>query len=30
MPNVPCFKENPKTLEWELEEPTASTGPLAH
>jgi hypothetical protein len=30
MPNVPCFKENPKTLEWELEEPIASIGPLAH
>jgi hypothetical protein len=20
MPNVPCFKENPKTLQWELDE----------
>ena len=30
MPKVPCFKENPKTLEWELDEPLALVAPPAH
>ena len=30
MPKVPCFKENPKTLEWELEEPVALHEPASH
>src|SRR5262245_38145807 len=29
MPKVPCFKENPKTLEWELDEPVALGEPHA-
>jgi hypothetical protein len=29
MPNVPCFREDPKTLEWKLDE-LAALGPSTH
>jgi hypothetical protein len=30
MPNVPCFTEDPKTLEWKLDEKLAFAGPSTH